>query len=69
MRLFLCESHLGDGLPLLSNLAKPLAGSPIPRSASTPRRDAGRAACPSVVIMDGQSVTTTERGGDHGFRA
>ena len=27
------------------------------------RRDAGRPACPSVVIMDGQSVKTTERGG------
>jgi putative transposase len=28
---------------------------------------AGRAACPSVVIMDGQSVKTTERGGTCGF--
>jgi hypothetical protein len=27
------------------------------------RRHAGRAACPSVVIMDGQPVKTTERGG------
>jgi putative transposase len=27
----------------------------------------GRAACPSVVIMDGQSVKTTERGGTRGF--
>jgi hypothetical protein len=27
------------------------------------RRHAGRPACPSVVIMDGQSVKTTERGG------
>jgi hypothetical protein len=26
------------------------------------RRKAGRSACPSVVIMDGQSVKTTERG-------
>jgi len=26
------------------------------------RLNAGRAACPSVVIMDGQSVKTTERG-------
>src|ERR1700688_1757429 len=33
------------------------------------RRDAGRAACPSVVIMDGQSVKTTERGGIRGFDA
>src|SRR6202140_4041696 len=33
------------------------------------RRDAGRAACPSVVIMDGQSVKTTERGGTRGFDA
>jgi putative transposase len=28
---------------------------------------AGRQACPSVVIMDGQSVKTTERGGTRGF--
>ena len=33
------------------------------------RRDAGRAACPSVVIMDGQSVKMTERGGARGFDA
>jgi putative transposase len=33
------------------------------------RRDAGRPACPSVVIMDGQSVKTTERGGARGFDA
>jgi putative transposase len=32
------------------------------------RRQAGRAACPSAVIMDGQSVTT-ERGGIRGFDA
>src|SRR6516225_8345649 len=30
---------------------------------------AGRAACPSVVIMDAQSVKTTERGGTRGFDA
>jgi len=29
----------------------------------------GRTACPSVVIMDGQSVKTTERGGIRGFDA
>jgi putative transposase len=28
---------------------------------------AGRAECPTVVIMDGQSVKTTERGGPRGF--
>jgi hypothetical protein len=28
-----------------------------------------RSACPSVVIMDGQSVKTTERGGVRGFDA
>src|SRR6516164_3016076 len=28
---------------------------------------AGRANCPSVVIMDAQSVKTTERGGTRGF--
>src|SRR4051794_882407 len=31
------------------------------------RKEAGRSACPSVVIMDGQSVKTTERGGIRGF--
>ena len=31
------------------------------------RRKAGRSACPSVVIMDGQSVKKTERGGVRGF--
>lgn len=31
------------------------------------RKAAGRSACPSVVIMDGQSVRTTERGGVRGF--
>jgi putative transposase len=33
------------------------------------RTQAGRATCPSVVIMDGQSVKTTERGGVRGFDA
>jgi putative transposase len=31
------------------------------------RKATGRSACPSVVIMDGQSVKTTERGGVSGF--
>jgi len=31
------------------------------------RTQAGRAPCPSVVIMDSQSVKTTERGGVRGF--
>jgi len=31
------------------------------------RAAAGRGACPTVVIMDGQSVKTTERGGSRGF--
>jgi transposase len=31
------------------------------------RHHAGREACPSVVIRDGQSVKTTERGGARGF--
>jgi putative transposase len=33
------------------------------------RRHAGREDCPSGVIMDGQSVKTTERGGARGFDA
>ena len=33
------------------------------------RSQAGRAACPSVVIMDSQSVKTAERGGIRGFDA
>jgi hypothetical protein len=33
------------------------------------RVQAGRAACPSVVIMDSQSVKTAERGGVRGFDA
>jgi len=33
------------------------------------RTEAGRSECPSVVIMDGQSVKTTERGGVRGFDA
>jgi putative transposase len=33
------------------------------------RSEAGRSACPSVVIMDGQSVKATERGGVRGFDA
>lgn len=33
------------------------------------RAAAGRDACPTVVIMDGQSVKTTERGGSRGFDA
>ena len=30
---------------------------------------AGRDSCPTVVIMDGQSAKTTERGGSRGFDA
>lgn len=33
------------------------------------RAAAGRGPCPTVVIMDGQSVKTTERGGPRGFDA
>src|SRR4030095_5171184 len=38
-------------------------------SSQQARAHAGRAECPSVVIMDGQSVKTTERGGVRGFDA
>ena len=37
----------------------------VPASSTASRPDA----CPSVVIMDGQSVKTTERGGIRGFDA
>jgi putative transposase len=33
------------------------------------RAAAGRGGCPSVAIMDGQSIKTTERGGSRGFDA
>src|SRR5271165_2033701 len=46
--------------------AKPLR---LAREAIKAGRLAGRTACPSVVIMDGQSVKTTERGGIRGFDA
>jgi putative transposase len=41
----------------------------IERTTSRARRHAGRTACPSVVITDGQSVKTIERGGARGFAA
>ena len=41
----------------------------VVRCTQQARVAAGRAPCPSVVIMDGQSVKTTERGGVRGFDA
>src|SRR6202049_4768464 len=63
-------STVWHGLPLLSSLAKlrcvgPSTSSALRAGSSSCRR----AACPSVVIMDGQSVKTTERGGARGFDA
>src|SRR5260370_34304205 len=63
-------STVWHGPPLLSSLAKLRCVGPSTSSAlRAGRRHAGRAACPSVVIMDGQSVKTTERGGARGFDA
>ena len=60
-------SPLWHGLPLLSSLAELRCVGPSTYEQA--RRHAGREACPSVVIMDGQSVKTTERGGARGFDA
>jgi hypothetical protein len=63
-------STLGHGLPLLSGLANSGVWVHLHRVLYEQAcRDAGRAACPSVVIMDGQSVKTTERGGTRGLDA
>ena len=63
-------STVRNGLPLLSSLAKLRWWVHLHRVlCEQARRHAGRAACPSVVIMDGQSVKTTERGGARGFDA
>jgi putative transposase len=60
----------GHGLPLLSGLANSGVWVHLHRVLYEQAcRDAGRAACPSVVIMDGQSVKTTERGGTRGLDA
>ena len=60
-------SPLWHGLPLLSSLAELRCVGPSTYEQA--RRHAGREACRSVVIMDGQSVKTTERGGARGFDA
>ena len=62
-------STVWHGLPLLSSLAKLRCVGPSTSLYEQARHDAGRAACPSMVIMDGQSVKTTERGGARGFDA
>jgi hypothetical protein len=57
---------------------EPASSLPCPEQPLFPRlllavravlRASLRAPCPSVVIMDGQSVKTTERGGIRGFNA
>jgi putative transposase len=62
---------MGDRLPLLPVLGRALVfGSKWARALYEQARvAAARAPCPSVVIMDGQSVKTTERGGVRGFDA
>jgi hypothetical protein len=59
---------MGHGLPLLSELGDLWNLGQLHRAIYEQARiAAGRAASPSVVIMDGQSVKTTERGGTRGF--
>ena len=59
---------MGHGLPLLSELGELWNLGQLHRAIYEQARiAAGRAASPSVVIMDGQSVKTTERGGTRGF--
>ena len=63
-------SRVEHGLSLLPSRKNAGVWTCIQRSVyQQARRQAGRAACPSVVIMDGQSVKTTERGGIRGFDA
>ena len=64
-------SSLEHGLSLLPSLEERwcLDLRPALEMYQQARRQAGRTACPSVVIMDGQSVKTTERGGIRGFDA
>ena len=59
---------MGNGLSLLPELQE-CRRLDIPSKAiyERVRTQAGRTPCPSVVIMDSQSVKTTERGGVRGF--
>src|SRR5580693_5811572 len=63
-------STVWHGLPLLSSLAKLRCVGPSTSNALRAGSSSCRTGtCPSVVIMDGQSVKTTERGGARGFDA
>ena len=63
-------STVWHGLSLFSSLAKLRCVVHLHRvHYEQARHHAGRAACPSVVIMDGQSFKLTERGGARGFDA
>jgi transposase len=61
-------SGVGHGLPLLPKLEE-RGGVDVYSEGiyERVRTQAGRTLCPSVVIMDSQSVKTTERGGARGF--
>jgi putative transposase len=61
-------SGVGHGLPLLPKLEERGGVDVYSEGISERvRTQAGRTLCPSVVIMDSQSVKTTERGGARGF--
>ena len=61
-------SGVGHGVSLLPNVEeRGRLGLRTGGNLWQTRAQAGRSECPSVVIMDGQSVKTTERGGVRGF--
>jgi hypothetical protein len=63
-------ARVRHGLPLLSSLAKlRCVGSSASSGLRAGPSSYRTGSCPSVVIMDGQSVKTTERGGARGFYA
>ena len=59
---------MGHGVPLLRMWKNAGVWTCLQRAIyENARTQAGRSACPSLVIMDGQSVKTTERSGVRGF--